>query len=276
MNPIKWRRVVSLSLMLLAGVLTTTGIVLYIAPQGRIAYWSDWHFLGLDKEQLGSIHTTGSFAFVLLGWLHTWYNWKAIVGYLKNKSKQLRVMTLDMTIATVLVAVFVVGTALSLPPFAQVMDAGEAAKTWWEEREGSPPYGHAELSSLATVAGKLGLEPQAAIEVLTDAGWSVEGHELSLLDIGHHNGRSPAALYKVLTAAGGDGRSEAILAVAHQPSGMGKRTLAAHCETEGIAIERAVELLADKDVEAKPGQTLKDLALELAMTPADLGALLAE
>ena len=32
-------------------VLTVTGIVLYIVPQGRIAYWTHWSLAGLDKEQ---------------------------------------------------------------------------------------------------------------------------------------------------------------------------------------------------------------------------------
>ncbi len=34
-------------------VLTVTGIVLYIVPQGRIAYWTLWSFLGLSKDQWG-------------------------------------------------------------------------------------------------------------------------------------------------------------------------------------------------------------------------------
>ncbi len=276
MKQLKWRRVVSLSLLLLAAVLTTTGIVLYIAPQGRIAYWSDWHFLGLDKEQLGSIHTTSSFAFVVLGWLHTWYNWKAIVGYLKNKTRQLRVMTPEMIVASVVVTLFVVGTGLSWPPFAQVMDAGAAAKDWWEEREGSPPYGHAELSSLATMAGKLGLEPAAAADALRDLGWVVDDLDASLLDIGHRNDRSPAELYLVLGSVGGDTSSEAIQREAFHPSGLGKRTLAEHCEAEGLELERVQASLTGRGVDAKPGSTLKELAAELGMIPVDVAASLVE
>ena len=42
-------------------VLTITGLVLYIVPQGRIAYWVHWSLLGLEKEQwgwrkIGNIH----------------------------------------------------------------------------------------------------------------------------------------------------------------------------------------------------------------------------
>ncbi len=276
MKRLKWRRVVSLSLLLLAAVLTYTGFVLYIAPQGRIAYWSDWHFLGLDKDQLGAIHTSSAFAFALLGWLHTLYNWKAIVRYLKNASQQLRVTTPEVIVTSALVAVIVAGSGLSLPPFAQVMETGEAIKAWWEEREGSPPYGHAELASLATVADKLGLETEAALEALRDAGWTVDDVELSLLHVSRDNEGSPADIYRLLAAAGGDTESAAIQAVAHHPSGLGKRSLASHCETEGIEIDQALERLAALGVKPSPDSTLKVLAAELGTTPAALADVLQE
>lgn len=32
-------------------LMSVTGIVLYTAPQGRIAYWVAWTFWGLEKPQ---------------------------------------------------------------------------------------------------------------------------------------------------------------------------------------------------------------------------------
>ena len=276
MKSIKLRRFVSLSLMLLAAVLTYTGIVLYIAPQGRIAYWSDWHLLGLDKEQFGAIHTICSFAFIGMGLLHTWFNWKAILAYLKDKTRRLRILTPEMLAASVLVSLIVLGTGLSLPPFAQVVAAGEAAKSWWEEREGSPPYGHAELTSLTTMADKLGLEPARAAQALQAAGCTEVDIERSLLEIGRTNNRSPAALYKLLTDAGGDTESQAIQAVSHTPSGLGRRTLASHCQAEGLELRHALQLLAQRGVEARKDSTLKELALALGISPADLASALGE
>ncbi len=188
----------SLSLLLLAVVLTYTGIVLYIAPHGRIAYWTDWHILGLDKGQLGAIHAISSFAFVLLGWLHTWLNGKALLAYLKDRARRLRVLTPEVGVAIALVGAIVVGTGLSLPPFVQLVDAGEAAKSWWEQSEGSPPYGHAELSSLNKICRRLGLEPQLALQALQDRGWEVGSIQDTLLEIGQANDASPAAVYRQL------------------------------------------------------------------------------
>ncbi|MFC1543486.1 DUF4405 domain-containing protein [Candidatus Neomarinimicrobiota bacterium] len=33
------------------------GIILCVVPQGRIANWTSWTLLGLEKEQWGAIHT---------------------------------------------------------------------------------------------------------------------------------------------------------------------------------------------------------------------------
>lgn len=84
-----------------------------------MAYWTDWHLLGLTKEQLTAVHTTNSFLFVVMGLLHTYYNWKPIKSYLKNKAKQLRVFNGNSVAASLLVGVFAVGSVLDIPPMAQ-------------------------------------------------------------------------------------------------------------------------------------------------------------
>jgi hypothetical protein len=50
------RRVTSLTAMIAFIAMLITSIILYIVPQGRIAYWADWRLLGLTKEQWGDIH----------------------------------------------------------------------------------------------------------------------------------------------------------------------------------------------------------------------------
>ncbi len=40
-------------------VLTVTGLVLYIVPQGRVAYWIHRSMLGLGKESWGDVHIPG-------------------------------------------------------------------------------------------------------------------------------------------------------------------------------------------------------------------------
>ena len=55
---------------------------------------------------------------------------------------------------------------------------------------------------------------------------------------------------------------------------MGKRTLAAGCEAEGL--ELALAFLGERGMQAGPGSSIKDLATGLGVIPADLAALVAE
>jgi len=275
MRSFQLRRAVSLSLMLLAAVLTYTGIVLFIAPHGRVAYWTDWHFLGLDKDQLAAIHTTCSLLFVALGLIHTWYNWKPITTYLKNKARQLRVFTREMVAAAVLVLLFVAGSALGLPPFQQVIDLSEAIRSGWEEREGGPPYGHAELTPVGTLARRMGWDEAGCRAVLQENGLVVEGERSSIADIAQAYGRTPAEVFTLLessercTAGAGSGSG------APPPqAGLGRKTLEQYCEGVGLEPGAALERLAEEGIPADPGAKLKDIAADAGLSPHDLVELL--
>lgn len=82
------KKITSLSLGISFLIMTYTGIMLFLCPHGRVAYWSDWHLFGLNKDQYGELHTTSMIVFVLFGILHIFYNWKPILSYLKDKSKK--------------------------------------------------------------------------------------------------------------------------------------------------------------------------------------------
>ncbi len=71
------------SLCSLAGfmLLCVTGLILFLEPHGRVAYWTRWCFLGLEKDQWGNIHIISGFLFLIAGAFHLYYNWKAILGY---------------------------------------------------------------------------------------------------------------------------------------------------------------------------------------------------
>ena len=48
-------------------VLTVTGIILYIVPQGRVAYWVHWSLAGMEKEQWGWVHMMFGGVFIITG-----------------------------------------------------------------------------------------------------------------------------------------------------------------------------------------------------------------
>ncbi len=47
----KVRRITSLTASLAFILMVLTSIILYVAPQGRVAYWADWRLWGLTKSE---------------------------------------------------------------------------------------------------------------------------------------------------------------------------------------------------------------------------------
>jgi ABC-type Fe3+-siderophore transport system permease subunit len=83
------RKITSLTATLSFILTVTTSIILYIVPQGRVAYWSDWRMWGLTKTQWGDVHINVGLLFLLALFLHIYYNWKPLMAYLKDRSKRM-------------------------------------------------------------------------------------------------------------------------------------------------------------------------------------------
>ena len=102
----KIRKITSLTASLAFILMVLTSIVLYIVPQGRVAYWADWRLWGLTKTDWGNIHINMGLLFLIALFLHIYYNWKPLMSYLKNKAKQMKVFTPEFNVALVITVAF--------------------------------------------------------------------------------------------------------------------------------------------------------------------------
>jgi len=208
----KIRRIISLTVLLSFIFLSLSGIMLFLSPQGRVAYWAGWTLLGFSKEQYSAVHTTLMVLFLATGIWHIVLNWRPIVGYLKDRSKKIRIFTPESSVALGLTLAFLVGPLLRLPLFDQYLDAGEDIKGYWESSRGSPPWGHAEESRLDAFCRRIvdfqrwegeGAvvvdcgEAQAALEA---AGIGVEGQAQQILDIARANNTTPQAIAEIVVS----------------------------------------------------------------------------
>jgi hypothetical protein len=107
-----------------------------------------------------------------------------LINYLKDKSKAIKVFTPEFSAARIITVIFVIGTYLMMPPFSWVMSLNDHFKDSGAMKYGEPPYGHAELSSLKTFAKKLNLDLAKSIELLDQAGYTVEDSSVTLQTIG--------------------------------------------------------------------------------------------
>ena len=101
------KKITSLSLGFSFLIMSCTGIILYIAPHGRVSRWLDWHLFGLNKEQYQELHTTCMVSLLFFGILHIYFNWRAILCYLRDSSRKISFRKKEFLIAFILNAFFV-------------------------------------------------------------------------------------------------------------------------------------------------------------------------
>jgi hypothetical protein len=259
------RKTTSLTTLLSFILLMLTGAILYIRPQGRIAHWTDWRMLGLDKEQWEALHTNLGFLFIVAGVTHTILNWKPIVAYLKNKASKLTVFTPDFNVAAVLTLLIVLFTLFELQPVRAIQDFNQKLMDAAARRYGDPPYGQAETSTLASFCRRTGLDLEESLSRLETAGLKAVSAEATLQEMAEANGMTPQEVYEALGAdmtntgqGGGRGQSG---------RGFGRKTLSDICAEEGFDVQTTLAGLRRLGIDAAAGDTMRDIADTYLMEP---------
>jgi hypothetical protein len=262
------RRITSLTALLSFLALITTGVVLYIVPHGRVAYWADWRLWGLTKTEWGNIHINLGLLFLISIGLHIYYNWKPILSYLKNKAKQIKVFTREFNIALVFLIVFVTGTYIEIAPFKWILEINDALKNAAAQKYGEPPYGHAELSSLKVFAKKMGFDLTEAMTRLSKANISVEDEKQTLQEISNQNHLSPKQVYLAMKPAEEMGKPKKMPQM--PPPGMGSRSLADLCQEYNLNIPIVLQGLAAENIKATAERSIKEIATKNNRSPIDV------
>jgi hypothetical protein len=192
------KKITSLTLGFSFIIMSITGVVLYIVPKGKVAYWSEWSLWGLDKHQYGELHTTSMVVFLVFGVLHIFYNFKPILSYLRDSSRKISFTKREFLVALFINVAFVAGTLADVPPFSSFLTMQEKIKSNWEDKLGSPPYGHAEDSPLSEFCQRMGLDLEEAQEKLERAGVEVRSENQPLKGIARKNSISVQEVYEII------------------------------------------------------------------------------
>lgn len=274
------RKITSMTMLLSLIVLIINSIVLYVVPEGRVAYWADWRFLGLTKEDWGAQHTTVGFLFVFAGLLHLYYNWNPILAYMKNKARQIKVFTGPFNVALAITVIFVVGTYFHIPPMSTILEISGHFKNAASEKYGEPPYGHAESSSLAMFTKREGLDLETSLVLLKSAGFQFGDEKDTIKEIAATNEVSPQVIYEAIKPA-------TIQAAAPAPgepipfpdapqAGWGKKILADVCAEYDLDVNEIVAAFAARNIDANADMAIKDIAAGAEMEPMQLFEVLHE
>lgn len=211
------RKFVSLTLLFSFLLLLLSSLMLYVVPEGRVASWADWSVLLLGKEQWGAVHITGGTLFLLFSFWHMLLNIRTLRHHLSVARGKAALA------GAVLVCVVCYGaTVAELQPVQFLIDLNRNIKTAQEQKHGTPPYGHAETSSLSEFCAFMRLDEAAVTAGLRAGGLENADPADTLADIAAAGGMSPAELYRRIleipgmepapaAAGGGRGRGRRLL-----------------------------------------------------------------
>jgi hypothetical protein len=192
------KKTVSLIMLYSMLAMTYTGIMLFVAPEGKVAYWVNWSMLGMSKTQFGNMHVSFMILFVLATIFHIYFNFRLMVSYMKDKVKKFVFFTKENLIALGITFAFIFGTLYITPPFSNLFSFEKDIKHYWADTLGKPPYGHAELSSLKTFCKRTGYDLDEAILALEKNGIKVNSSKDNLKKIADANNITPAQVYDVI------------------------------------------------------------------------------
>ncbi len=268
------RKITSMTMLVSLILLILNSIILYVVPEGRVAYWADWRFWGLTKTEWGDQHVTIGFLFTAAGLLHLYYNWAAVKAYMKNRMKEIKVFTLPFNVGLLITALVAVMTYFHAPPVNLVLDLGAHFKEAGAEKYGEPPYGHAELSSLKMFSQKEGIDLEKALRLLNEKGLQVAGAEETLLAISQKNNMTPQQVYAVIKPAKKETEQRTVGAAPAFPEepkpGFGRKTLEEVCTELKLEYETVAKGLREKGLTVEAGKTIHEIAEASSKEPMEI------
>ncbi|MBU4278321.1 MAG: DUF4405 domain-containing protein [Proteobacteria bacterium] len=260
------------SLLGAAGLLVmgVSGLVAYLMPHGRIAYWNDWHFIGLTKTQWGNIHIISAILFLVAMGFHLYFNWKPFISYLEGKAAQMAGHKRELWITLAALVLVVMAGIRPFPPLSWLVDLNVYLKNSWVSSPAhEPPFGHAEELKLTVFCNKMRIPTSQAVELLKQKGWQGVDPQAPVIDIARLNRTAPMALYalikpleKAVEAAAPAGYAYTAQEVEERfaGTGIGNKTLGEVAQAAGQTPAAVTARLKAAGLTMGPAQTLKAAA----------------
>ena len=248
-------------------VLAVTGTILYITPPGRVANWTNWTFWGLSKHQWIALHICFCTLFLVASILHTWLNFKPLMGCFIRKTQTASKLRMEWILAIAICGIVCIGALRPFAPFSSLLNLNERIKFSWEKPKQQAPVPHAELLTIEELAKKSDMEAGTIIQNLKTAGIEVVASDI-FGDIAEQQNLSPNELFTVAS-----GIQSASSGKQHG-GGFGQKTLEQACQEFGIEPEKAIKALKAANIEAAGNMRIREIADQNNMHPSQIRQIL--
>ena len=179
-------------------VASVTGVILYLTPKGRVAHWTGWTLLGLEKEQWSAVHMNTCWLLLIMTIVHVVYNWKAFCSYIKKKAAAGLNLKRELAAAILITAAVAAGTLWHLPPFSYVVELNDAIKSYWAAQAQRAPAPHAEDFTLARFSRQINLDVNDVKNALEAEGYHVGDAGITIKQLADQKGVAPSDVYAAI------------------------------------------------------------------------------
>jgi hypothetical protein len=250
---LSFRAFISFALLVGGLVAATAGIVLFLAPSGRVANLTDWHLLGLSRPDWQAIRTIFALVFLLGAAIHVYLNWRPLRSYLWDRSPSESSRPWEMVASVALLALVFVFTLRGAAPFSSIVAFGERVSASWPGPD-QPSQASLPLESAPDSRAGTDSPPEAFPVTRTESVLTED--------------RVPG------TGTGtGGGTGDGARPGAGSGEGLGRLTLEEFCRQEGIVLSEAANRLAAAGIRAEGGDRLRTLAADAGLQPNEVADL---
>ena len=132
-----FRGFITYSVLLSFIVMLASGVVMFLAPSGRVAGQTDWSLLGLDRARWQTLHLSFAVVFVVAGLVHLTCNWRGLLHHLRERTTKHVTLKWEAVLALAAVVWLIASAAVPMPPASTLHGWNEYfRKTFWA---GAPP-----------------------------------------------------------------------------------------------------------------------------------------
>jgi len=265
-----WRAFVTFYVVLSFLLIVGSGVVLFIAPPGRVANWADWRFGALQKAHWQAVHTVFTFLFVVAAGFHVYFNWRVLVAYVRSKVGDGVRRGRELALASGVAGAILTLTLAGVPPFSTLISIGETAKSAWSDPTTEPPVPHAELWTLEKFSESTKVPVEAAMDNLKRAGMPTQDKNATLHAIATTYRTTPKQVY---AKALGEAKPAAVPLA--EGGGYGQKTVQQVAAQLNLPLSTALERLRNSGMtEAAGDSNIGSLATAYGRRPFEVGQIL--